>query len=212
MADDSTEHPWLENDHRAVGATGTEPRGGNEYRDLHAAQRLMLARLSGSALPAGVASEVTAHLEAVTALVSGHQVRERDRMAGWRPDLPGRGNALFPPYDIDKEEIGRLSGRVTFTRFFLGGNATAHGGALPLMFDDVLGRVMNIGVMGIARTAYLKVNYRLTTPIDVELTFEVSRDFIDGRKRWGSGRLFGRDGELLADAECLFLALLPGQG
>ncbi|MEO9140446.1 MAG: PaaI family thioesterase [Jatrophihabitans sp.] len=212
MADENVETPWLENDHVALGARETELRGGEEYRDLMAAQRLMLNRLSGSALPADVAREVTAHLEAVTELVSGYQVREHDRVDGWRPDLPGRGNALFPPYVIDKQEPCRLRGRVTFTRFFLGGNGAAHGGALPLLFDDALGRVMNLGVPGIARTAFLKVNYRRITPIDVELTFEVSRDSIDGRKRWGSGRLIGPNGELLSDAECLFLALLPGQG
>ena len=32
-----------------------------------------------------------------------HQVPEPDRIDGWRPDLPGRGHPLLPPYFIDDE-------------------------------------------------------------------------------------------------------------
>jgi hypothetical protein len=70
---------------------------------------------------------------------------------------------------------------------------------------------MNNGQPGVARTAFLKVNYRRITPIDVELHFEVSRDSVDGRKRWGSGRLYDAAGNLLSECEALFLQLLPGQ-
>jgi acyl-coenzyme A thioesterase PaaI-like protein len=118
---------------------------------------------------------------------------------------------MLPPYFIDEETESTLSGRVTFTRFYLGGNGAAHGGAHPLLFDDVLGRVMNHHQPSIARTAFLKVNYRRVTPLDVELSFEATRDRVDGRKRWGSARLFDSSGALLSDAEGLFLQLLPGQ-
>jgi hypothetical protein len=70
---------------------------------------------------------------------------------------------------------------------------------------------MNHGQKGISRTAYLTTNYRRVTPLDVELRFEASRDRVDGRKRWGSARLFAPDGVLLSDADGLFLQLLPGQ-
>ena len=70
---------------------------------------------------------------------------------------------------------------------------------------------MNVGLAGVARTAFLKVNYRRITPIDVELRYEASRDRVEGRKRWGTARLFDPAGELVADAEALFVELLPGQ-
>lgn len=204
-------HPWPENDGISAGTEAPEPRGGTAYAELHAAQRLLLDRLSGAALPAEVAKDVAAQLAGLAEIAGAHQVSEHERVDGWRPDLPGRGNALFPPYFIDTAASGFVSGRVTFTRFFLGGNRAALGGSQPLLFDDVLGRAMNYGQPGVARTAFLKVNYRRITPIDVELRFEASLDSVDGRKRWGTGRLLGPSGEVLSDAECLFLQLLPGQ-
>jgi hypothetical protein len=188
-----------------------EARGGPEFAALHLAQRLVQDRLTGAALPTDVAKELTEELLDLADVLAEHQMAEPDRIDGWRPDLPGRGHPLLPPYLIDEETDGALSGRVTFTRFYLGGNNAAHGGALPLLFDDVLGRVMNHRQPGISRTAYLTTNYRRITPLDVELRFEASRDRIDGRKRWGSARLFDPAGELLSDAEGLFLQLLPGQ-
>jgi hypothetical protein len=158
-----------------------------------------------------VSKELTERLLDLADVLAGHQMAEPDRIDGWRPDLPGRGHPLLPPYLIDDEGDGTLAGRVTFTRFYLGGNHAAHGGALPLLFDDVLGRVMNHGQTSIARTAYLTTNYRRVTPLDVELRFEASRDRVDGRKRWGSARLFDPDGQLVSDADGLFLQLLPGQ-
>ena len=60
-----------------------------------------------------------------------------------------------------------------------------------------------------ARTAYLTVNYRAITPIEVELRLEASVDRTEGRKTWATGRLY--DGErLVADAEGLFVKLRPG--
>jgi hypothetical protein len=187
------------------------PRGGAEFAALHAAQRLVQDRLTGAALPAERAKDVTEQLLDLADLLAEHQMAEPDRIDGWRPDLPGRGHPLLPPYVIDEEGGTSLAGRVTFTRFYLGGNGAAHGGSHPLLFDDVLGRVRNHNQAGVSRTASLTVNYRRITPLDVELRWAASRDRVEGRKRWGSARLFGPDGQLLSDAEGFFLQLLPGQ-
>jgi acyl-coenzyme A thioesterase PaaI-like protein len=187
------------------------PRGGSEFAALHAAQRLLQDRLAGGALPPHVSKELTEQLLEICARLAEHQVPEPERIDGWRPDLPGRGHPLLPPYFIDDETDCALTGHVTFTRFYLGGNGAAHGGAHPLLFDDVLGRVMNLHQPGVSRTASLTVNYRRITPLDVELRFEASRDRVEGRKRWGSARLFDPSGTLLSDADALFLQLLPGQ-
>jgi acyl-coenzyme A thioesterase PaaI-like protein len=100
---------------------------------------------------------------------------------------------------------------VRFPRFYLGGNGAAHGGAHSLLFDDVMGRVMNHHRSGVARTAKLTINYRRITPIEVELTYDVTVDRVSGRKRFGSGRLYDPSGAVVADCEALFLELLPGQ-
>jgi hypothetical protein len=209
--DDELLTPWpdveVADDLAPVGG----PRGGAEFAELHIAQRLLQDRLTGAALPPEIAKELTEQLLDICDLLAEHQMAEPDRVDGWRPDLPGRGHALLPPYFIDEETDSTLSGRVTFTRFYLGGNGAAHGGSHPLLFDDLLGRVMNRHQPGVCRTAYLTVNYRRVTPVDVQLRFEASRDRVDGRKRWGSARLFDGSGNVLSDADGLFIQLLPGQ-
>ena len=211
---DEVEVPWPDVDVPAAFERpdhAAHPRGGAEFAALHAAQRLLQDRLAGAALPADVAGIVTEQLRQLGALLAAYQMPEPDRIDGWRPDLPGRGHPLLPPYLIDDETETTLSGRVTFTRFYLGGNGAPHGGAHPLLFDDVLGRVMNHKQPGVSRTASLTVNYRRVTPLGVELRWEASRDRVDGRKRWGSARLLDQAGMLLSDAEGLFLQLLAGQ-
>jgi hypothetical protein len=99
---------------------------------------------------------------------------------------------------------------VTFRPYHVGGNIAAHGGTLPLLFDEILGRLANAGGRSMARTAYITVNYRQVTPIGVELSLDATLDAIEGRKRWCSGRLFN-DHTLIAEAEGLFVQLLPGQ-
>jgi acyl-coenzyme A thioesterase PaaI-like protein len=192
-------------------SAGEPPRGGEHFTALSAAQRRFQDRLSGAAPSDELADEIAATLDKFSAELEQYQVREGLRWDGWRSDLPGRGHPFLPPYVIDAETATTLSARVTFTRFFLGGNGAAHGGSQPTVFDDLLGRVVKTQQPGVARTAYLKVNYRRITPIDVELRVEVSVDRIEGRKRWCSGRLLDPDGVLLADCDALFLALLPGQ-
>jgi acyl-coenzyme A thioesterase PaaI-like protein len=210
---DEVLNPWPDppREAKAWDEAPAGPRGGAEFAALHAAQRLVQDRLTGAALPAPMAKEVTEQLLDLADLLAEHQMAEPDRIDGWRPDLPGRGHPLLPPYVIDEETEATLAGRVRFTRFYLGGNGAAHGGAHPLLFDDVLGRVMNHNQPGVSRTASLTVNYRRVTPLDVELRWEASRDRVEGRKRWGSARLLNAAGDLLSDAEGLFLQLLPGQ-
>lgn len=183
-------------------------RGGEEYAAMHLAERELLALLAGSAPPPQVMKDVTARLQEISAVLAEHQTVEYDRIDGLRPDLPGRGHGLLPAYFIETRDDNRVAGRATFSRFYLGGNNAAHGGSHTLLFDDVLGHVVNHG-RGVARTAYLTVNYRKVTPLDVELTFDATVDRVEGRKRFASARLFNPAGDLVADADGLFIELLP---
>jgi hypothetical protein len=71
-------------------------------------------------------------------------------------------------------------GRVAFGRFYLGGNGAAHGGAIPLVFDEVMGRLANTGGRPPSRTASLHVNYRSITPIERELQLTARFDREEG--------------------------------
>ena len=91
------------------------------------------------------------------------------------------------------------------------GGGVAHGGVLPLIFDDNFGNVVYAAKRPISRTAYLHVNYRKITPINKPLVVEGRVDRHDGRKTFITGELRDADGNVLADCEALMLRLLPGQ-
>ncbi len=204
--------PWPDEDDRMKvwAAAAAENRGGAPYAGLIAAQRLLQDRVAGAVLPDELVHEVTRRLADLADLLGPHQAPEAERWDGWRPDIPGRAMPVMPPYVIDERVPGTMRGRVVFTRFFLGGGAAAHGGSHTLLFDDVMGHLAGMAG-GVSRTAQLTVNYRRITPIDVELDFDCTLDRVDGRKRFITARLRNPDGDVVADAEGLFVRLLQGQ-
>jgi acyl-coenzyme A thioesterase PaaI-like protein len=204
--------PWPDEDdrRRAWEAAASEYRGGSAYGDLIAAQRLVQDRVAGAVLPPELVVDVTARLAGLADELGAYQAAEPDRWDGWRPDIPGRAMPLLPPYVIEQRGEGVLRGHVTFTRFYLGGGGAAHGGSHTLLFDDVMGHLAGLAG-GVARTAYLTVNYRRITPLDVRLDFDCTLDRIEGRKRFISARLRDSDDQVVADADGLFVRLTAAQ-
>jgi acyl-coenzyme A thioesterase PaaI-like protein len=185
-------------------------RGGAPYARFAEVFRTLQDQIIVSNPPDALWDEVSAQLQTAIDLLDPWAAPERQRPAGTRIDLPGRGNPMLVPFLWDEISKGHAEGRATFRQFHLGGNGAAHGGTVPLLFDEVLGRVANTGYEMVARTAYLKVNYRNIAPLDVELHLRATVDRVEGRKRWASGHLFKGD-TLIADAEGLFVELRPGQ-
>jgi len=183
-------------------------RGGPHFADLIAATRLVQDRVSGLHAPSPVVAEAAAALASVAALLASFQGGAQEGIAGTRMDLPGRGHPFLAPLTVDEWSGDRMSGRVTLTRMYDSGGGQAHGGALPLLFIEVLGNLSNTG-RPIARTASAHTNFRQVAPIGRQLRIEGSVDKIDGRKRFLSGRLY--DGpDLVADADILFVEPRPG--
>jgi hypothetical protein len=185
-------------------------RGGAGYAELISATRDYLDALAAASVESDDAARLAEKLLGVTSALQDRAVDENRAPIGTRLDLPGRGHPLLLPFVADEWTDSAVRGRVVFGRFHLGGNGAAHGGTLPLLFDEVLGRLNSGGGRTVGRTAYLHVNYRHITPIGRELDLDATLDRIEGRKRFISGRL--RDGDtVVADAEGLFVELLPGQ-
>jgi hypothetical protein len=173
------------------------------------ALRTLQNAVTGSRPPAEALGEATRQLAELARLLAKYPVAERDQIAGHLAETPGRGQALIPPVHLDQVAAGAIRGHVTFGRFYLGGNGAVHGGAIPLVFDEIMGRLANAG-RSPARTAYLNVSYRNVTPIETTLTIEAQLESAAGRKRLLRGVL--RHGDTVcADAESLFVALRPGQ-
>lgn len=179
------------------------------YMGMIEALRVLQNRMAGAAPSREFSAEVSRTLTDLAVQLGAHAVDETGQIAG-EVELAGRAQAMIPVVYLDEQDEQHAVGRVTFGRFYLGRNGAAHGGAIPLVFDDVLGRLSNTGGRPPSRTAYLQVNYRSITPIEREL--QVTAWFVreEGRKRFLSGEL--RDGDrLCAGVEGLFVALQPGQ-
>lgn len=136
-------------------------------------------------------------------------VSEREQVFAHRFDLPGRGQTMSPAFVVRDAGPERVTGTVRYGRYFLGGNGAVHGGAIPLLFDEVFGRLAN-GHRTPSRTAYLRTDYRAVTPVGQVLDVDVWVERIEGRKRFVRGTLT-HSGTVCAEAEALFVELKPGQ-
>lgn len=182
-----------------------------EFVGLIEALRAAQDTITGAHPPEEVARKAREALEEATRLLAPFTVGESEQLAGYLTSVPGHTQALAPVIHVDDSSTDHVRGRVTFGRYYLGGNSAAHGGSIPLFFDDVLGRLANLGGRGTSRTAYLHVNYRKITPVGPELHVEAHVDRVEGRKRFVVGTIRDPEGDLTVDAEGLFVALRPGQ-
>lgn len=159
--------------------------------------------------PRDVVADLTAQLGVIADRLAPHVARERGRPFG-HLSVDGRGQTMVPKLTVDSWTHDDVTARVTFTPYFLGGGGAAHGGAIPLVFDEILGRLANTDRETRSRTAFLHVDFRAIARIGAELVLHAQFDREEGRKRFLSATL--HDGDVLvAEATGLFLALRPGQ-
>lgn len=179
------------------------------YLAMIDAMAALQERIAVAAPPADLVADLTRAARQLASRLEPHAVPERRRVSG-RVDAPGRGQLLVPPYVVHDAAGGRLRGTVRFGQRHLGGNAAVHGGVIPLVFDEMLGRLAGSGGRSPSRTAYIHVDYRIVTPLDTDLAVDAWFASEEGRKRLLRGTL--RHGDTLcAEIEALFVALLPGQ-
>jgi acyl-coenzyme A thioesterase PaaI-like protein len=182
------------------------------FADLVEEMRRLQDLVTG-ARPDAASTRAAAHgVAAVADQLTGWQVGEREQIAGTQSHIPGRVQSLIPAlHYLDAAcAPGESRATVTFTRFYIGGGGAAHGGTLPLVFDDLLGRMVAASGRPRSRTAYLHVDYRSITPLDRELQLHGWVDRVEGRKAFARGTL--HDGvTLVCEAEGLFVSLRPGQ-
>jgi acyl-coenzyme A thioesterase PaaI-like protein len=163
-------------------------------------------RVAGSRPPSEVCLAAASELEVLTSVLAEYVVPEAIQVAGRQLTRPARGQTFLPPIRVDAYDREHLEARVTFTRFYLGSNGAAHGGAIALLFDDLLGQLANAPGQPRARTAYLRTDYRSIVPIDRELVVTARTTRVEGRKLFIDGEI--RDGgRILSEATGLFVRL-----
>ncbi|OBI50121.1 thioesterase [Mycobacterium sp. E796] len=153
---------------------------------------------------------LSADLSRWTGRLAPMEAAERDRLFGRCTNVPGRAQTMAPRLVVTGVTDDAVTASVCFGPYFLGGNGAAHGGAIPLVFDEIMGRLANSAGRPAQRTAFLHTDFRSITPIGRPLKLRARLFREEGRKRWIRGEL--HDGDLLcAEAEGLFVALRPGQ-
>ncbi|WP_406233619.1 PaaI family thioesterase [Nocardia sp. NBC_01009] len=158
-----------------------------------------------------VFGEALAQARQLIDLLEPYRAPELQGPAGRAVELPGRGSLLLLPWRVAEAGPDGIRMAGEFRRFHLGGNGAAHGGVLPLLFDDLLGMIVHYAGRPISRTAYLHVNYRKITPLETPLTVQGRVDRIEGRKTFITAELLDEQDNVLADCEGLMVELLPWQ-
>lgn len=173
--------------------------------DLAAATRRLQALVRGTRIDDAAARRLAGLLEnAAAALVEAGHDDELGSIDS-SPGLRGAGQALSPTYEVTSWNEQTLAGTLAFSRFHLGSEGNAHGGAVALWADDVLGRLANTLSAGRARTAYLRIDYRRPIPINVDVEFRAWVEASTGRKI-ELGVELTREGEPAAEGHGLWVA------
>jgi acyl-coenzyme A thioesterase PaaI-like protein len=163
----------------------------------------------GTVAPSEVVDSVTQQLADITAQLQPYSLAAQPTH-GWDDTHRSAHTRTFGPVleDVHLSDH-HMSARLTLSVFYLGANGAAHGGSIPLLFDQALAQLAQYR-RSIARTAYLNVSYRAVTPVLKPLTVEGRLERIDGRKRFVYGTIL--HGEVVtAEAQALYVAIRPGQ-
>jgi acyl-coenzyme A thioesterase PaaI-like protein len=191
---------------RSLGLSEEPPDPG--LTRLTGAVRRVQDSVVGTEAPPEVLAQAAAHLEQAAALLEPYAMRP-DATSDWS-DLrrSAQSRVLSPRVTDVRADRETFHASVTFTNHYLGANGAVHGGVLPLLFDEVLGRLASTDRPR-CRTAYLRVDFRRVTPIGRPLRVEASFEREDGRKRFLRGALYD-GGEVTAEAEGLWVELREG--
>jgi hypothetical protein len=125
--------------------TVRSPGGGPEYGDMILALRDFLDDVAAAAPDTATTVALAHDLRDWSDRLAPAAVPERKRIFARRLDLPGRGQTMSPNFIPVTGNHESVRGKVTFGQYFLGGGGAVHGGAIPLLFDEVLGRLASSG-------------------------------------------------------------------
>lgn len=185
-------------------------QGSDEYSSMIESLRNFLNQVAGTKPNPETLRRLSQTLQSWTEELSSYSVDESEQLFGRIKQVAGGAQTMFPLFVACEGDKDSVRGTVVFGRYFLGVNGAAHGGAVSLLFDQVMGRLKSDPSRPMARTAYLHVDYRSITPIDKPLDVVARIVSKDGRKILVTAQIM--DGRTVcAEAEGLFLTLRPGQ-
>jgi acyl-coenzyme A thioesterase PaaI-like protein len=119
--------------------------------------------------------------------------------------VAGLGNPLAPPVRM-RVEGETIVADVVWGSAYEGPPGCCHGGYVAAAFDDVLGLAQNLaGQSGMTGT--LTIRYRRPTPLHQQHRFVARLERVEGRKIFTTGELYNANGDVLAEAEGVFITV-----
>ncbi|KAF9801712.1 hypothetical protein IEO21_10042 [Rhodonia placenta] len=120
--------------------------------------------------------------------------------------LSGPGKLAIPPLVRAKHDNSEAMVFVHVGRGVCGHEGIVHGGMLATLLDEILGRQALLNLPDkIGVTAYLNLNYRAPTRADQFLVIKTRLVEAKGRKAKVAGRIEDAQGNVLVEAEALFI-------
>ena len=93
--------------------------------------------MAGADAPAAALTDLAGQTLDVAKTLKRHQVSWQVQISGWQMHRPGRGQILTPPLNIQQYDGDGVVATFQFSRFHLGDGGVVHGGAIPLMVDEL---------------------------------------------------------------------------
>ena len=119
--------------------------------------------------------------------------------------VAGLANPLAPPLLL-RVEGDKIVGAVNWSSAYEGAPGCVHGGYVLAAFDEVLGLAQDLGGQP-GMTGTLTTRFRKPTPLHKDLRFVARITSIEGRKTFTTGELYDPDGNLLAEADAVFITV-----
>ena len=123
--------------------------------------------------------------------------------------IAGLANPLAPPLRMHAEG-DEIIGEIRWGSAYEGAPGCVHGGYVLAAFDEVLGLAQDLGGQP-GMTGTLTTKFRRPTPLHTDLRFVARIDRVDGRKTFTVGELYDPDGNLLAEADAVFITVDMGK-
>ncbi|HWJ82421.1 MAG TPA: hypothetical protein VNS55_09315, partial [Nocardioides sp.] len=118
--------------------------------------RGFLGAFAGASPDPATTARLAGELRTWRAALAGGVVPESGMPYGQLHEADDHGLAAVPAVTVHHEAPGTLDATVRFSRWFVGGGGSVHGGHLATALDGLMGRTQ-LADGWIARTAYLNV-------------------------------------------------------
>jgi acyl-coenzyme A thioesterase PaaI-like protein len=119
--------------------------------------------------------------------------------------VAGLANPLAPPLHL-RVEGDEIVGEVRWGSAYEGAPGCVHGGYVLAAFDEVLGLAQDLGGQP-GMTGTLTTKFRKPTPLHRDLRFVARITSMEGRKTFTTGELYDPEGNLLAEADAVFITV-----